>query len=118
MSTSESTVSCSGGHKSAEHARCVAVLPDPVYVSTRVPLNELPGHVHADMERIVRSLDAATLRALCSGTRLWDRSLHFADASRPELLLRSLLVLDSLNFCFWPRPGLEYDALARGIKVQ
>ena len=70
------------------------------------------------MEQVVRSLDAATLRTLCSGTGLWDRSLHFADASRPELLLRSLLVLDSLNLCFWPRPGLEYDALARGIKVQ
>ena len=70
------------------------------------------------MDRVVRSLDAATLRALCSGTGLWDRGLHFADTSRPELLLRSLLVLDSLNFCFWPRPGLEYDALARGIKVR
>ena len=80
--------------------------------------NALPGYIHADMEQVVRSLDAATLRTLCSGTGLWDRSLHFADASRPELLLRSLLVLDSLNFCFWPRPGLEYDALARGIKVQ
>lgn len=28
-----------------------------------------------------------------------------------------LLVLDALNFCFWPTPGLEYEHLARGLKV-
>lgn len=28
-----------------------------------------------------------------------------------------LLVLDALNFCFWPQPGLEYEHLARGLKV-
>lgn len=27
-----------------------------------------------------------------------------------------LLVVDSLNFCFWPHPGLEYEHLAGGIK--
>ena len=30
-------------------------------------------------------------------------------------LAQYLLVVDSLNFCFWPEPGLEYAALARGI---
>lgn len=28
-----------------------------------------------------------------------------------------LLVLDALNFCFWPQQGLEYEHLARGLKV-
>jgi hypothetical protein len=27
------------------------------------------------------------------------------------------LVLDSLNFCFWPCPGLEYEHLAKGLKA-
>ncbi len=29
---------------------------------------------------------------------------------------RYILVLDALNFCFFPTPGLEYDHLARGLK--
>lgn len=31
--------------------------------------------------------------------------------------MQYLLVIDALNFCFWPQPGLEYEHLARGIKV-
>ena len=26
-------------------------------------------------------------------------------------------VLDAINFCFWPQPGLEYDALALGLRA-
>ena len=29
-----------------------------------------------------------------------------------------LLVLDALNFCFWPQPALEYEHLARGLKAR
>lgn len=43
--------------------------------------------------------------------------MHFRDTLRPELTLRYCLVLDALNFCFWPEPGLEYEHLATGLKV-
>jgi hypothetical protein len=41
--------------------------------------------------------------------------VHFrgSDAATAQYLL----VLDALNFCFWPQPGLEYEHLARGLKV-
>jgi hypothetical protein len=28
-----------------------------------------------------------------------------------------ILVMDALNFCFWPCPGLEYEHLAKGLKA-
>ena len=34
------------------------------------------------------------------------------------LTLQYLLAVDTLNFCFWPSPGLEYEHLARGLKVR
>ncbi len=38
--------------------------------------------------------------------------------SRPELTARYLLVVDSLNFCFWQDEEFEYENLAGGIKVK
>ena len=49
----------------------------------------------------------------------WDESgWHYqADASvAGPLTCQYILVLDALNFCFWPTPGLEYEHLARGLK--
>ena len=42
--------------------------------------------------------------------------MHFrgGDAATAQYLL----ALDALNFCFWPQPGLEYEHLARGLKVR
>ena len=31
-------------------------------------------------------------------------------------MAQAMLVVDTLNFCFWPEPGLEYEHLARGVK--
>lgn len=31
--------------------------------------------------------------------------------------LQYLLVVDALNFCFWPDSSLEYEQLAKGVKV-
>ena len=31
--------------------------------------------------------------------------------------MQYLLAVDTINFCFWPQPGLEYEHLARGFKV-
>ena len=41
--------------------------------------------------------------------------LHYIDGS--PLTLQYLLAVDTINFCFWPQPGLEYEHLARGLKV-
>lgn len=32
--------------------------------------------------------------------------------------MQYLLVLDALNFCFWPEPGLEYEHLAASLKAR
>jgi hypothetical protein len=45
----------------------------------------------------------------------WDATDHFVGEAR--LTLRYLLVLDALNFCFWPDEGFEYGHLARALRV-
>jgi hypothetical protein len=42
--------------------------------------------------------------------------LHFCDGG--PLTVQYLLVVDALNFCFWPDGELEYEHLAGGIKVR
>jgi hypothetical protein len=42
--------------------------------------------------------------------------LHFVDGG--PLTLQYLLAVDTINFCFWPSPGLEYEHLARGLKAR
>jgi hypothetical protein len=49
----------------------------------------------------------------------WDASgWHYsADAATSgPLTCQYVFVLDALNFCFWPIPGLEYDTLALSLK--
>jgi Potential Queuosine, Q, salvage protein family len=43
--------------------------------------------------------------------------LHLWAEDNPELVAQYLLVVDALNFCFWPQPGLEYEQLATGVKL-
>ncbi|KAF2076900.1 hypothetical protein CYY_001803 [Polysphondylium violaceum] len=55
---------------------------------------------------------------------LWaDNEFHFCDVDiecdksvMSDLTAKYTLVLDSLNFCFWPDSELEYHHLARGLK--
>jgi hypothetical protein len=49
----------------------------------------------------------------------WDASgMHYcADvSSQGPKTVQYILVLDALNFCFWPSPGFEYDTLALALK--
>lgn len=49
----------------------------------------------------------------------WDASgMHYcADVgSLGPRTVQFILVLDALNFCFWPSPGFEYDTLALALK--
>ena len=44
--------------------------------------------------------------------------LHLGPTTTDDgTVVQYLLVVDTLNFCFWPEPGLEYEHLARGLKV-
>lgn len=36
--------------------------------------------------------------------------------SAGDMTAQYILVMDALNFCFWPCPGLEYEHLALGLK--
>ncbi|KAJ7558350.1 hypothetical protein O6H91_04G034900 [Diphasiastrum complanatum] len=48
-------------------------------------------------------------------TVMWDfEGIHFFDNG--PLTAQYLLVLDALNFCFWPDEELQYDHLAEGLK--
>eukprot|EP01040_Poterioochromonas_malhamensis_P020047 gene20047-23849_t len=49
----------------------------------------------------------------------WDAcDWHFSGdtATAGPLTAQYILVMDALNFCFWPCPGLEYEHLAKGLK--
>ncbi|CAM9200500.1 unnamed protein product [Discosporangium mesarthrocarpum] len=49
----------------------------------------------------------------------WDAcGWHYSDdvANGGEKTCQYIFVLDSLNFCFWPTRGLEYEHLASGLK--
>lgn len=37
--------------------------------------------------------------------------------SLPNPCVQAMLVVDALNFCFWPEEGLEYEHLASGVKA-
>ncbi len=68
-------------------------------------------HVKIDPEAI----DALARRlSKASKSPGWDASVHFSDGN--PLTAQYLLVLDALNFCFWPDPGLGYSDLSIGLR--
>ncbi|KAK9863549.1 hypothetical protein WJX84_001183 [Apatococcus fuscideae] len=66
------------------------------------------------IERAAQSLSIQTLSRLASPTA-FDTELHYCD--KGPLTAQYLLVVDALNFCFWPEPQLNYEHLAAGVKV-
>jgi hypothetical protein len=80
----------------------------------------------SDRATLVR-IDADAVEALAEsvysegfGTKTvdWDDcGWHYVDPDpHGALTAQYVLVLDSLNFCFWPVPGLEYDDLAVSLR--
>lgn len=67
------------------------------------------------VKKLVNEMDNDTLERL-HGPPEFDEDMHFVDLADPFLTAQYLLVLDSLNFCFWPHPTLEYEHIARGLK--
>ena len=50
----------------------------------------------------------------------WDAQGWHYSADVPTLgplTVQYILVMDSLNFCFWPTAGFEYDTLALSLKA-
>eukprot|EP00890_Picochlorum_soloecismus_P000921 jgi/Picsp_1/182/NSC_00182-R1_upf0553 family protein len=80
---------------------------------------EQSSHVSID-DSAISSFVASRITAeeaisICKGGSL-DYNGHFVDTSRPELTSRYFLVLDAVNFCFFPHSNLEYENLSRGLK--
>jgi hypothetical protein len=91
---------------------CAAVKDSATYVTARAQ------HVRVDDEQL-----EAFVQHLLQYTRgrppAWDEGgWHYADdaAAGGPLTAAYVLVLDALNWCFWPsKSGMEYDALALGL---
>ncbi len=69
-------------------------------------------HVHIDQSALV-----ALAEQIASGATppvAWDNVHHFNDGS--PRTAQYLLVLDALNFCFWPQPAWDYNRLALSLK--
>mmetsp|Transcript_511 Transcript_511/g.3690 ORF Transcript_511/g.3690 Transcript_511/m.3690 type:complete len:289 (-) Transcript_511:4107-4973(-) len=60
-------------------------------------------------------MEVEQIRKITNFRDNFDNGLHFCEGG--DLTAQYLLVVDTLNFCFWPRPGLEYENLARGVKT-
>lgn len=71
--------------------------------------SSITSNCTAGLQRLAASLAGAAPRFSPTS---FDRQLHFFDEGRPELVAQYLLVLDALNFCFWPQVGA-----AAGIAV-
>lgn len=78
------------------------------------------NHVAINETAILAFADGFSLHELQEliSPKAFDRDLHFVDESRAELTAQYLLVVDSLNFCFWPSDGLEYEHLSKGLKAR
>jgi len=80
-------------------------------LETSKKVSEMSQHVRIDRQalvRFVRKLLADDIQVPC-----WDTNYHFCDGT--EKTVAYLLVLDTINFCFWPPPGkakwvIEYQS--------
>jgi len=63
----------------------------------------------------VDEMEVEQIRKITNFRENFDNGLHLCEGG--DLTAQYLLVVDALNFCFWPRPGLEYENLARGVKT-
>lgn len=69
-------------------------------------------HVTIDGAAIRR--EAKEMAAAGEQPAKWEHDYHYTDGG--PLTAQFLLVVDAVNFCFWPDPELEYEPLVRGLK--
>ncbi|MES1911660.1 MAG: hypothetical protein MHM6MM_004059 [Cercozoa sp. M6MM] len=55
------------------------------------------------------------LHQLAPETLNWAQDYHFVDPENETDTAQYVLVLDALNFCFWPLEGYEYEHLASSL---
>mmetsp|Transcript_160 Transcript_160/g.265 ORF Transcript_160/g.265 Transcript_160/m.265 type:complete len:323 (+) Transcript_160:123-1091(+) len=77
-------------------------------------------HVSIDVEGIAKQAACMSPQDLLkiSSPASFDTDLHYVNrgtAAGEAQTVQYLLVVDALNFCFWPAPGLEYEHLAGGV---
>ena len=104
-------------------------LCDRVRESTRMIAEEKSNHVRIDddaIDALVRTVPGHQFAGMTSktGFNRFDGSIHYM-GEREEDTIQYLLVLDAINFCFWPDHdcvtdeypnGLEYEHVAKGLK--
>lgn len=71
-------------------------------------------HVSVNPEAVAREADVLVRTLNEEAYRQWDTVHHYTDTG--PLMAQYLLVLDALNFCFWPDPTWSYNALALALK--
>ncbi len=70
------------------------------------------------IEAFVEGMKSEDIEALRNGVE-WDaEAWHYCKDVKDggPLTCQYVFVMDALNFCFWPTPGLEYDTLALSLK--
>ncbi len=70
------------------------------------------------LNEIAKNFSKIDMSLLREGVQ-WDSSgWHYTSDSKTygPLTCQYIFLLDSLNFCFWPTSGLEYDYLATSLK--
>jgi hypothetical protein len=73
---------------------------------------QLAKHVAVNDDVIAREMASPDWDLTVSS--VWACDYHFADGT--DLTSQYVLVLDALNFCFWPLEGYEYHHLAGSLK--
>ena len=89
------------------------------------------GSLSAESDKFLQTYPARNFKSICSLAKLSHPckailacAEHMADSAELHLVGKGgltaqyILVLDALNFCFWPQSDLEYDNLAKGLKVR
>eukprot|EP01025_Chloroclados_australasicus_P049257 TRINITY_DN559_c0_g1_i2.p1 TRINITY_DN559_c0_g1~~TRINITY_DN559_c0_g1_i2.p1 ORF type:complete len:218 (-),score=7.24 TRINITY_DN559_c0_g1_i2:769-1422(-) len=69
--------------------------------------------IHNQVQHTASQIDDQQLSKICS-PHAFDHEIHYFDGG--PLTAQYLLILDCINFCFWPENGLEYEHLAKGLK--
>ena len=70
------------------------------------------------IDSYVDTISPEDVEALRAGVE-WDKcGWHYCKDSKENgpLTCQYIFVMDSLNFCFWPTPALEYDILASRLR--
>ena len=81
--------------------------------------NETKQDVWIDEEAInreVRDNYSQYVEGHYSATEWRKEPYHYFNSEDTELTLQFILVLDALNFCFWPLDDYEYEHLGKGLR--